>query len=163
MDLFTLIHVLLSIVGIIVGFVVLGGMLGGSTLPGWAGLFLGTTILTSATGFFFPFHGVTPGIVVGILSLLVLIPCLYALYGKRLAGGWRTTYVVTATVALYFNTFVLLAQLFQKVPALKALAPTQSEPPFAVSQGGLLILMIILGILAVKRSRSVLGAKPTTI
>lgn len=153
-DLFTLIHVLLSIAGIIVGFVVVGGMLCGNSLPGWAAFFLITTVLTNVTGFFFPFHGVTPGIILGVLSLLVLAPCLYALYGKHLAGGWRKTYAITATVALYFNTFVLIAQLFQKVPALKALAPTQSEPPFAASQGALLILMIVLGTLAVKRFRS---------
>jgi hypothetical protein len=148
MALFTLIHVLISLVGIFAGFVVLFGMIGDRPVPCWTKWFLVTTVLTSVTGFFFPNAHLTPAIKVGILSCVILAVALVALYAKRLAGGWRKTYVVTATLALYLNTFVLVAQLFQKVPALKALAPTGTEPPFAVAQGVVLLAFIVLGILA---------------
>ncbi|CAN5541082.1 hypothetical protein BH09VER1_BH09VER1_24100 [soil metagenome] len=153
LQIYTLIHVLISLVGIASGFLVVFAMLEAKSLPRLTALFLVTTALTSITGFFFPFKGITPGIIIGILSLLVLAPTFYALYGKHLVGVWRKIYVITAVIALYFNTFVLIAQSFQKVPALKALAPTGSEPPFAMAQGTLLIFVIILGIFAAKRFR----------
>jgi len=116
-------------------------------------LFLVTTILTSVTGFFFPFHGVTPAIVFGVLSLLALGFTLLAYYGKHLAGGWRRTFVLTALFALYLNCFVLVAQSFQKIPSLHALAPTGKEVPFKVTQLILLVVAIIVMVIADKRFR----------
>ncbi|HXO38846.1 MAG TPA: hypothetical protein VN872_09410 [Candidatus Acidoferrum sp.] len=150
---FTLIHVIISLVGIGAGLVVLFGMLGGRRLDGMTALFLATTVLTSVTGFGFPFAHVTPGIILGILSLVVLAIAIVARYSFRMAGRWRSIYVVTAVIALYFNCFVLIAQSFQKVPALHALAPKGNEPPFAIAQGILLVLFIVAGVLAVKKFR----------
>jgi len=151
MSLLTLVHVVLSLVGIAAGFVVLLGLLAGRLPVKWNSLFLVTTIATSVTGFFFPFHKVTPGIVVGVISLVVLAIALVALHSKRLEGVWRRIYVVTAMVALYLNVFVLIVQLFEKVPALHAMAPTQSEPPFKMAQLGNLALFAVLTILATRR------------
>jgi hypothetical protein len=148
---FTLIHVIISLVGIGSGLIVLFGMFGGKRLDGMTALFLVTTVLTSATGFGFPFEHITPGIILGILSLLVLALTIPARYSFHMAGKWRAIYVITAVIALYFNCFVLIAQSFQKVPALHALAPKGNEPPFAIAQGILLVLFIVAGILAVKK------------
>jgi hypothetical protein len=150
---YALIHVLISLVGIASGFVVLFGMIGGKRLNGMTALFLTTTVLTSVTGFFFPFHGVTPAIKLGVLSLIVLAIAIVARYGLHLAGPWRTTYVISAAIAQFFNTFVLVVQSFEKIPALKALAPTQKEPPFAIAQGLVLVAFIVLTIYAVKGFR----------
>jgi hypothetical protein len=148
-----LIHVLISLVGIVSGFVVLFGLITGKRLNGWTALFLATTVLTSVTGFFLPAHKILPSHIIGAISLVVLAISIYARYSRHLLGAWRTTYVVTATLALYFNVFVLVFQLFLKVPSLKALAPTQSEPPFAIAQGTVLVLFIVLGTIAVKKFR----------
>jgi hypothetical protein len=150
---FTVFHVVLSLIGIVAGLVVLFGMISGKRLDLWTGLFLVTTVATSVTGFFFPFHGVTPGIVVGVLSLIVLALAIVGRYRRHLAGGWRKTYVITAVIALYFNVFVLIAQLFEKVPSLHALAPKGSEPPFLVTQVIVMVIFIALGIAAVKGFR----------
>ena len=148
---FTVVHVAISLIGIASGVVVVLGMLGSMRLNAITALFLITTVLTSVTGFFFPFHKVTPGIVVGVLSLIVLLGAILARYTSHLAGKARWVYVVTSVVALWFNVFVLIAQLFQKVPALNALAPNGNEPPFAITQAVVLLLFIILGVLAVKK------------
>jgi hypothetical protein len=150
---FTIVHVVISLLAIASGFIVLFGMLAGKWLNGWTAFFLATTVATSVTGFGFPFHGVTPGIVLGILSLLVLAVAIYARYARHLAGVWRRIYVISATAALYFNFFVLIVQSFQKVPALKAVAPHQTEPPFLVAQLVALVTFIVLGTLAAKRFR----------
>ena len=150
---FTLVHVLLSLAGIGTGFIVVFGLLSRKRLDGWTAIFLATTVLTSVTGFLFPITHITPGIILGILSLLVLTPTLLARYVYHLHRGWRSTYVISAMVALYFNCFVAIVQAFRKVPALKAIAPTQTEPPFAVSQLALLALFVVLGTLAVKKFR----------
>jgi hypothetical protein len=131
---FTLVHVVLSVLGITTGCVVVGGLVAGARLSGWTAVFLASTILTSATGFGFPVSGVTPAQIVGVVSLVVLAVCLAARYGKRLEGGWRATYVITAVTALYLNVFVLIVQLFAKTPALAALAPMQQGPYFVVTQ-----------------------------
>jgi len=115
---------------------------------------LASTVATSATGFFFPFRGVTPGIIVGIISLLLLAVAIFAQYFRRFVGAWRWIYVVTAMIALYLNVFVLIAQLFQKVPSLKALAPTQTESPFLVAQLSTLLIFVLLTIAAAIRFRS---------
>src|SRR5262245_8511273 len=150
---FTTLHVVISLLAIVSGLIVLVGMLQVRTLPGWTALFLITTILTSVTGFMFPISGLTPGIVVGLISVVILAIALTALYLKRLAGAWRWIYVTTALIALYLNVFVLIVQSFQKVPALQKLAPTQSEPPFQITQGVIPAAFIILGIMAARRFR----------
>jgi hypothetical protein len=153
MTTFTFVHVLISLVAILSGFIVLLGLLAGNRLDGMTGLFLLTTVLTSVTGFMFPYHGLTPGYILGAISIVVLAIAIYARYGRHLAGGWRKTYVITAMLALYLNVFVLIAQSFRKVPALNALAPTQTEPPFKITQLVVLTLFVILTIAAAVRFR----------
>jgi hypothetical protein len=153
MTYFTLFHVLLSLIGIATGFVVMFGLFGGKKLDGWTAIFLLTTILTSVTGFFLPFTHLLPSHILGILSLIFLVIALYARYGRNMMGGWRKTYVITAMLALYLNVFVLIAQLFQKVPGLKALAPKGSEAPFLIAQSVVLILFILLTNRALKSFR----------
>jgi hypothetical protein len=148
---FTLVHVVLSLIGLVAGLVAMLALAGSRLLPGWTLLFLATTILTSVTGYFFPVDKILPSHVVGAISLAVLAIAVIALYRGRLAGHWRWIYVVTATISLYLNVFVLVVQAFLKVDALKALAPTQSEPPFVVAQGTFLVLFGIVGILALRR------------
>ena len=150
---FTLVHVLLSLVGIGSGFVVLYGLLVGKRLDGWTALFLATTVATSATGFGFPFDHLLPSHLVGCISLAVLAVAVYALYGRHLAGAWRRIYVITAVIALYLNVFVLVVQAFRRVPALHALAPTQTEMPFLPMQFLVLDMFITLGVLAAIRFR----------
>lgn len=151
---FTLIHVVISVVGILSGLVVIGGLMAGARLEGWTALFLVTTTVTSVTGFGFPASTVSPAHIVGGLSLVVLTACLAARYWRKLDGGWRTTYVVTAVVATYLNVFVLVVQLFAKTPALAQLAPTQQEPPFALTQALVLALFVWLGWAAVRGFRA---------
>jgi len=153
MTTFTKVHVLISLIGIFAGFFVAFGLLSAKRLNGWTALFLITTVLTSVTGFFFPFHGFTPAIGVGIVSLVVLAIAIFARYGRKLSGAWRWIYAVTAMLAFYLNFFVLIVQLFQKVPALKALAPTQAEPPFLVVQLDTLVMFVVLTVLAATRFR----------
>jgi hypothetical protein len=148
---FLFVHVLVSLVGILSGLVVLGGLLTAKRMPTTTFVFLATTIGTSATGFFLPADRLLPSHIVGIISLVILAIALIALYVYRIAGPWRWIYVVAATAALYLNVFVLIAQSFLKLPALHALAPTQAEPPFAIAQGGVLLIFIALGVLATKR------------
>ena len=150
---FTVVHVLISLAAIVAGFVVLGAMIKGQHWSGWTAFFLATTVLTSVTGFMFPIHGFTPALGVGGISLAILAIALLALYSKHLAGAWRWIYVATAVTALWFNVFVLIAQSFQKVSALRALAPTQSEPPFLIVQGVALAAFLVLGIRAALRFR----------
>src|ERR1700693_3975177 len=132
MTTFTFVHVMLSLIGIFSGFVVVFGLLAGKRLDGWTALFLVSTVLTSVTGFLFPFHRFLPSHGVGIVSLIVLAVAILARYAFHLACAWRPISAVTAVIALYLNVFVLIAQAFQKVPALKAMAPTQSQPPSLV-------------------------------
>jgi hypothetical protein len=155
MSTLTFVHVVISLIGILSGFVIVFGMMAAKRLDGWNALFLATTVLTSVTGFvFFPFHGVTPGIILGVLSLIVLGIALFARYTRNLSGGWRPTYAITAVIALYFNVFVLIAQLFMKVPALHDLAPTGKEPPFLIAQAANMVLFIVLGIFAARGFRA---------
>ena len=157
MDTFTKAHVVLSLIGIVTGLVVLCGLLSSNRMHGWTMIFLITTVATSVTGFFFPFHGVTPAIILGILSLIVLTAAIAARYAFQLARSWRWIYVVGAVVALYFNVFVLVVQTFLNVPALHALAPKGSEPPFATAQGIVLLLFIVAGIKSAKRFHPVIN------
>jgi len=151
MNTFTLFHVVLSLVGIGAGFVVIFGLIAAKQLNRWTVVFLSTTVATSLTGFLFPFHKLLPSHVVGVVSLVALAIAILARYVRHLVGAWRWIYAVNAVVALYLNVFVLIAQLFQKVPALKAMAPTQSEPPFLVTQLVVMALFVVLGIFAARR------------
>jgi hypothetical protein len=152
---FTMVHVIISLIGIVSGIIVMFGMLGSSRMPGLTAIFLLSTILTSATGFLFPFTQLLPSHMIGILSLVLLAIACIALYAMRLAGPWRWIYVVTALVSLYLNVFVLVIQAFLKVPALHALAPSvpPSEPPFAVIQGIVLLFFIVVIVGASRRFR----------
>jgi hypothetical protein len=150
---FTALHVVISIIAILSGLVVLLAMDANRRLPALTALFLVTTVLTSVGGFFFHSKMVGPPHIVGVISLIDLAIALWALYQGRLAGVWRPVYVVTATIALYLNFFVLVAQAFDKVAALHALAPTGKEPPFAAAQGLTLVVFVILGYLAVRKYR----------
>jgi hypothetical protein len=154
MNTFTFVHVLLSLAGIGSGFVVVFGLLAAKRLSRWTAVFLTTTVLTSVTGFMFPFHGFLPSYWVGIVSVVVLALAIFAFYVRRLAGAWRSVYVISATIALYLNCFVLIVQLFRKVPVLQAMAPTQSEPPFKITQLAALVFFAVLAIVAAIRFRA---------
>lgn len=145
---FTLLHVVISLIAIVSGVVVVIGMLRSRRLAGWTALFLATTVLTSLTGFLLPIHGFTPALGTGIVSIVILAVALLALYGKHLSGAWRAIYVAGAVTALYFNVLVLIVQAFLKVPALYALAPAGSEPPFLIAQSAALVVFVVLGIAA---------------
>jgi hypothetical protein len=148
-SLFLQIHVFISLIGMLSGFIVLYGLLTGRPFGGWTALFLGTTILTSITGFPLPPFGFSPGRAVGAISLVLLAVAVLALYAFRLAGAWRWVYIATVAAALYFNVFVGVVQAFQKLSFLKPLAPTQSEPPFLIAQLAVLAAFVVLGVLAV--------------
>jgi hypothetical protein len=152
---FTLAHVVISLIGIVAGLIVMFGMLASDRKPGLTAIFLLTTILTSATGFLFPFTQLLPSHMVGILSLLLLAIACIALYAMGLAGPWRWIYVVTALLSLYFNVFVLVIQSFLKIPALTAVAPGNppSGPVFAVVQGIVLVFFVLMIIGAWRRFR----------
>jgi hypothetical protein len=150
---FTVLHVILSLIGIASGIIVLFGMFSSNRLAGWTALFLATTVLTSVTGFFFPSAHFGAPHVIGVVSLVVLAVAILALYVYRLAGSWRWIYVGSAVLALYLNVFVGVVQAFEKLPLLSRLAPTQSEPPFFVAQLVVMAIFVILGVLAVMRFR----------
>ncbi len=150
---FTLVHVVISLIGIGSGLLVMYGLLIGKRLDGATAIFLASTMATSVTGFGFPFDHLLPSHKVGILSLLLLAVAIIGRYIFHLAAAWRGIYVVCAVVALYLNVFVLVVQLFEKVPALRAMAPTQKEPPFLVAQIVVLALFVALTIIAAKRFR----------
>ncbi|MFZ0758821.1 MAG: hypothetical protein WAM69_02625 [Candidatus Sulfotelmatobacter sp.] len=150
---FTLVHVLLSLAGIGSGLLVLYGLLRGKRFDGATAIFLVTTVLTSLTGFLFPFKHLLPSHVVGVISLVALAIAILARYAFHLVRAWRPIYVVSAVLALYLNVFVLVVQIFLKVPAVHALAPTQKEPPFQIVQVVVLAIFVVLGIFAVKNFR----------
>ncbi len=166
---FTMLHVIISLIAIVAGLVVLAGMLGSQRMPGVTALFLVTTILTSVTGFLFPINGFTPALGVGIVSLVILAIALLALYGRHLAGAWRWIYVVSAVAALWFNAFVLIVQAFEKVSVLNPHAP-QVGPPFpepqntqfAIAQGVVLVLLLVLGAIAAFKFRPAAGAQTSS-
>ena len=151
LQIYTVIHTLISLIAIFTGPIVLFGMIGGKRLDGWTKWFLITAVATTITGFFFPFHGFTPAIGLGIISLPFLALTIFARYPKHLAGSWRWIYVIGAVICLYFNLFVAVVQAFDKIPALHALAPTQSEPPFKLTQLVVLLVSALLAIVAAIR------------
>jgi hypothetical protein len=146
LKLFTQVHVAISLLAIAAGFVVVFGMLTGAPLDGWTAFFLAMTIATSVTGFMFPFEKLLPSHIFGIISLLLLGLAVYARYAANLAGSFAWIYVVCAVIAQYLNFFVLIVQSFQKIPALKKLAPTQTEAPFKLAHGVALLAFIGLGV-----------------
>jgi len=150
---FTLVHVIISLIGIVAGLVVMFGMLASDRKPGLTAIFLLFTILTSATGFLFPFTQLLPSHMIGVLSLVLLAIACIALYAMKLSGSWRWIYVVTALLSLYFNVFVLVIQSFLKIPALTAVAPGNppSGPVFAVVQGIVLVFFVLMIIGAWRR------------
>lgn len=149
------IHTDISLLAILAGLPVVSGLIAGRSRPVLEAVFLVLAVATSVTGFLFPFNGVLPSHVVGAIALLVLAAALYARYGAGLAGSWRAVHAGSAVASLYFLVFVGVAQAFGKIPALHAAAPTQSEPPFAVAQGAVLVAFIALGLAAVRAQRPV--------
>jgi hypothetical protein len=155
LEAFTKFHVALSLIGILSGLVVLAAMSANRRLKACTDLFLASTVLTSATGFLFRSARISPSHILGIISLVVLASALFALYAKHIVGVWRRIFIVTAVLALYLNVFVGVAQAFDKLPALKALAPTGTEPPFMVAQAVVLGFFVALGWRALKRYRPI--------
>ncbi|MBB3610933.1 hypothetical protein [Rhizobium sp. BK602] len=159
MSTLTLIHVIISLIAILAGIVVIHGLItvrrhARSTL-----VYMVTILLTSLTGFLFPFNGVTPGIVFGIVTVLVFIPTAIARYGLRMAGVWRLVFIAGSLFMLYLNCVVLVVQSFQKIPALNAIAPLGNEPSLLAVQVVLLVAFLIVGLLSLRRFRpNILGA-----
>jgi hypothetical protein len=155
-DPLTLVHLAISLLAIAVGLPVLAAMLKGRNPVPLTGVFLGLTVLTSATGYLFHNETVTPAMIIGVVSLILLAVALFALYGRHLAGRWRTAYVITATLALYLNVFVLVIQSFIKIPPLHALAPgiPPAGPIFGAVQGVVLLIFLWAGWRAVKAGRT---------
>jgi hypothetical protein len=152
---FTTLHVIISLIAIVSGLSVMFGLLGSNRRPGLTATFLLFTILTSATGFLFPFDKLLPSHMIGIVSLVLLTIACFALYAMNLSGAWRWIYVLTALIALYLNVFVLVIQSFLKLTPLHALAPSvpPSEPPFATIQGIVLLFFVVFIIGAIRRFR----------
>ena len=153
LQIYTVIHTLISLAAIFTGFVVVLGLLARNRADSWTKWFLVTAVATTVTGFFFPFHGFTPAIGLGIISLPFLAVAIFARYSKQLAGAWRWIYILSAVICLYFNLFVLVVQSFEKIPALHALAPTQTESPFKLTQLVVLTISALLCIVALIRFR----------
>ena len=154
LTLFTFVHVVITLIAMAAGLIAIFGMIGNNRMDGMTAIFLLFTVLTSVTGFlFFPIVKLTPALILGIMSMVVLAIALAARYLYAMHGAWRWIYVVTAVIAQYFNSFVLVVQSFQKIPALHAFAPKGSEPPFLAAQGVTLLLMVVLGFLALRRYR----------
>jgi hypothetical protein len=150
---FTLLHIIISLIGLFTGAVFVTLMLRGRKSPVWTAVFLATTVVTSGSGFMFPSPSFGPAHVLGIISLAVLAIAIYALYGPRPVGIWRAVFIVTALAALYLNVVVGVLQAFRKVPGFYAMAPTQSELPFIVAQTLVLTLFVAIGIIALLRYR----------
>jgi hypothetical protein len=151
LHIYTIIHTLISLVAIFTGIVVVFEMIADKRLDSWTKWFLTTAVLTTVTGFFFPFHGFTPAVGLGIISVPFLAITIFARYSKHLAGAWRWIYVIGAVICLYFNLFVAVVQAFEKIPALHAMAPTQTESPFKLTQVCVLVVSAVLAIIAVIR------------
>jgi hypothetical protein len=153
MTTFTFVHVALSLVGIASGFIVLYGLLTSRAYGNWTALFLATTLATTITGFGFPFTQLLPSHITGFIELATLGLAIVGRYVYHLMGAWRPIFVVSAVISLYLNVFVLVVQIFLKIPAVNRLAPTQSEPPFLIAQLAVLIAFIALGYLATVKFR----------
>jgi len=147
-----MIHVVLSLVGIVCGLIVLASLAGGRDVRAMTHIFLATTFLTDVTGFFLPKAGFSdPPTLVGIVSLVFMLIAMVCYYVFNLAGRARWIYILSAGLGLYLNCFVGVIQAFQKIAVLHALAPAGNEPPFAVAQVSVVLLCLVLGVLAVRR------------
>jgi hypothetical protein len=155
---FTWVHTALSLIALVAGIVVVIGLLAGRRFDGWIALFLLTAVLTSVTGFGFPFDKFLPSHWTGVVSLVVLAMSILAIYVFRVSGPWRWIFAVTAVIGLYLDAFVAVVQAFIKLPALNALAPTQTEAPFLIAQGVLLLIFVALAIAAAIRFHTDLKA-----
>lgn len=153
LTLFTFVHVVITLIAMAAGLIAIFGMIGNNRMDGITAIFLLFTVLTSVTGFLFPIVKLTPALILGIMSIVVLAIALAARYLYAMHGAWRWIYVITAVIAQYFNSFVLVVQSFLKIPPLHALAPGGNEPPFAIAQGAVLLFYIVIGTLAVRRFR----------
>jgi hypothetical protein len=153
LEIYTLFHTLISLLAILAGIVVVRGLLASRIDPTWTRAFLVLAIATSVTGYFFPFHGVTPAQIVGVVALVILAVVLLARRRFHLAGSWRWIYAAGMATSLYLLVFVLVAQSFEHVPFLNPLAPTGSEPPFKVAQAVVLVAFVVIGVLAARRFR----------
>jgi hypothetical protein len=151
MSTFTFIHTALSLIALVTGLIVVIGLLTSKRLDGWTMLYLATSVATSATGFGFKVDKFLPSHAIGALSLVLLLAAILGRYVFHLGGAWRWIYAVTTVITVYFLVFVTIVQAFLKIPALNALAPTQSEAPFAVAQGVALVIFVVLGIAAVRK------------
>ena len=156
----TIVHVAISLIGIGSGFVMIYGFVTNKRFDQSTTIFLATTILTSLTGFLFPIEKFTPGLAIGVLSLIALGVAVWARYRKQMAGPWRAAFVITAMISQYFNFAILIIQSFQKIRPLHDLAPTQAEPPFAVTQLTVLVLFIALTVAAIIRFRPATARVP---
>jgi hypothetical protein len=153
LTLFMFLHVVITLIAMAAGLVAIFGMIVNNRMDAMTGVFLLFTVLTSMTGFLFPIHGLTPALILGMMSMVILAIALTARYLFAMRDAWRWIFVMTAVIAQYFNSFVLVVQSFLKIPALHALAPQGNEPPFAVAQGAVLLFYIVIGTLAVRRFR----------
>ena len=153
LGLYTLVHVVISLLGIGSGVPLMYGFLTSKQSNLWTHVFLFTTILTSVTGFGFPADHIMPSHILGVLSLLVLGLAVFARHARKMQGIWYKYFVVSASVAFYLNAFVLVVQVFSKIPVLKATAPTQTEPTFLLAQSVLLVGFVILTVLSVRRDQ----------
>lgn len=158
---FTVIHVLISLVAIASGFIVLSSFVRGRKPSVWTSFFLTTTVLTSVTGFGFPVDRLLPAHIFGVISLVALAIAIYAFYKARLIGNWRITYLVSAILSQYLNVFVLIIQSFLKISFLRALAPTQSELPFALAQGITLLVFIAITAISIVRFQPLKELSPS--
>ncbi len=146
-------HTVVSLIALAAGVVVVLGMAGNAAMPGLSALFIATAVITSATGFLFPVDRILPSHIFGVVSLIALAAAILGRYAFGFAGKWRVTYALCIVLATYLDAFVAVVQTFLKVPAAHALAPTQTEPPFAIAQGLLLLIFAILAVLAARRFR----------
>jgi len=147
------IHTALSLVALALGIPALLEIFGRLAGQRFSNAFLITAIATSLTGFIFPITALTPALITGVVATLVLALMLLARFQFHLAGGWGAVYAGGMVASHFFLVFVAIAQSFMKITAVNALAPTLSEPPFAIAQGVALLIFLLLGFFAVRRPR----------
>ena len=153
----TLVHTALSLAGLVLGFYAIAGLLNPGSQRTATRWFLGLAVLATATGFLFPFTVVTPAFAVGLISTLVLVLTLVAHYAFGRQGIWHVVWVLGIVISVFFLAFVTIAQAFLKIGFLNALAPTGSEPPFAVAELVCLAIFAVLAVLALRRQRMAAG------
>jgi hypothetical protein len=149
----TLIHTVVSFIAMGFGFGAVARLFGADFGRRWTKCFFVTATFVTLTGFIFPFTGVTPAFATGIVATVIFLAWLLARYRFRLVGLWRSIYAASIVASLYLLVFVTIAQAFQKIPFLSALAPTQSEAPFTIAQAVAVVLFIIVGVIAMRRFR----------